>query len=183
MQMVREAEKIGRVVSERQRTGRSTATAERIARAGGLDAVEHIAQGEVQRLVTAPLDRLHKDRIITRREHDAGDWLRATAYMAAIDAGAMTVDWGRAGGGGRSARVPAVLTVEEMVQASQDWRAYCRDVRGVVRTVLDLVVIREQALDDVGQSVGGRRNARDARSWATGAIRVALGALADWRGR
>jgi len=180
---VREAEKIDRVVSERQRTGRATATAERITRAGGLEAVEHVAKGEVQRLVTAPLDRLHKDRIITRREHDAGDWLRATAYMAAIDVGALTVDWSRAGGGGRSSRVPAVLTVEEMVQASQDWRAYCRDVRGVVRTVLDLVVIREQALHEVGQSVGGRDNARDARSWATGAIRVALGALADWRGR
>lgn len=180
---IREAEKIGRVVSERQRVGKSSATAERIARAGGLDAVEHVAKGEIQRLVTAPLDRLQKDRVITRREHDAGDWLRATAYMAAIDVGAMTVDWERAGGGGRSSRVPAVLTVEEMVEASQDWRAYCRDVRGVVRTVLDLVVIHEQALEEVGKSVGGKRNDRDARSWATGAIRVALGALADWRGR
>ncbi len=182
---VREAEKLDRVVSERQRVGKATATAERIARAGGLDALEHADNGRVQRVLDAPLDRLWRFGEIEQREYEAGDDWRAVAYLAAVDPAALTVDWSRAGAGGRSSRVPAVLTVEEMAMAAITRRRQERHFRlgTIVRSVLDRALVHEDSLEEIGKRLFNIGNDRDARKVGLGAVRVALGALADWQGR
>ena len=180
---IQEADRISRVVAERERRGVSTATRERIAKVGA-DGVEHTEAG-TQRVNAAPLDRLWRAGTIEQREFEAGDDWRSIAYLAAVDASAMTVDWSRAGGGGRSSRIPPVLTVEAMASASITRRRYEQHFRlgTIVRDVLDRALVHEQSLEEIGRRVFGLANRRDATTAGLGALRASLGALADWQGR
>lgn len=168
-------------VAERERTGKQTATADRLLRAG--EGAYEVTPGDVQRILVAPLDRLFKDGRITAREHDTGDWFRALAYMAAIDPGTMSVDWNQAGGGGASAKVPAVFTSQRIADARIEYRRLEKAIRGVIWIVLRKALIHEHSLAEIGRAVFGHDNDRDARAAGAAGFRMALAALADWRER
>lgn len=141
-------------------------------------AVSRGAPISVQRLHSAPLDRLWKTGWITQREYDAGDSLRAKAYLAAIDPGAMTVDWS-ATGGGSSRRIPSMFSSQEVADARLHIRWLRELIGGVVWDILNLGVILERELDVLGRNIFGVRDAREAAVAARAGVRVALGSLAD----
>jgi hypothetical protein len=170
------------VVSERERTGQGTMTAERILKAGP-DGVE-TTPANVQRVIAAPLDRLWKRGEITQREYDAGDTFRTDAHIAAIDPGAPSVDWNRAGGGNPNVGVPSMFTSQTIADARSRWRRISDRIpeRSVVSTILFLGLIRETSLEEIGRSVFGLRDAKDAALSGKAGFRVALASLADHYG-
>jgi hypothetical protein len=135
-----------------------------------------------QRIVSAPLDRMYRDGRISQREWAAGDKYRSDSYLAAIDPGAGTVDWNRAGGGGAGSRVPVVFTTQTVADARIRIRATDKAMSDLARTVLSLALIREHNLEEIGQSVFGFRNHRDASASANAGFRVALSMLAHHYG-
>jgi hypothetical protein len=173
-------DRVRRVVGEAERMKRGSATVERIMRAG-TEALEVTPAG-IQRISQAPLDRLWRAGIITTREFEAGDRFRATAYLAAIDPGTMGVDWGAAGGGGRSARVPSMFTAQHIADARLDFRAAEKAIRGIVWRVLKLGLVDELALVEIGETVFARRDRREAAVAGSAGFQVALGACADYFG-
>lgn len=162
------------VVAELDPLGR--ATPERIAHAG--DQGTETAPNGRQRIIAAPLDRLLAAGFIALREFDAGDRLRADAYMAAIDPGALTVDWNRTNGG-FSARVPSVFSTQQVADARLRYRRLRRLIGGAVWETLHLAIIREADLPQIGGELFGIRDRREAIVAARVGIRVALAALAD----
>jgi hypothetical protein len=174
------AERVRRAVGERERTRQGTATVQRILKVGE-DGLEVTTTG-VQRLNQAPLDRLWHAGVIIRREFDAGDKLRALAYLAAIDPAAGSVNWSAAGGGGRSAKVPSMFTNQDIADARVDFRRIEKAISGIVWRVLYLALIKEIGLADVGESVFARHDAREARAAGTAGFQTALGAAADYFG-
>jgi len=180
-----ETDHIRRVVSERERIGRGTATVERIMRAGP-DALETTppTQDEpagVQRITQAPLDRLYRAGTISTREFQAGDRFRTLAHLAAIDPAAAGVDWG-ATGGGRAGKIPSMFASQRVADARLDLRRAEKAIRGVVWTVLWLGLVKELPLEEMGRSVFARRDAREASVAGAAALQVALGAVADYLG-
>jgi hypothetical protein len=131
-----------------------------------------------QRIVAAPLDRLWRAGVITQREYTAGDWLRADAYLAAIDPGASSVDW-MAPAGTLSGKIPSMFSAQHIADARIRYRDMQKRMRGVAWSVLYTAVISEATLYEVGRAVLGYRHQRDAPVAATAALRVALCALAD----
>lgn len=168
-------------VSERQRVGLGTATAERLAKTGE-DGREADPTGR-QRIVAAPLDRLWKAGFITQREFEAGDKYRADAYMAAIDPGSLSVDWSRTAGG-TSSRVPTVFTAQHIADARRRIRMVERAIphRSVVSLLLFFGVVREFGLREIGAQVFGIHDRKDAVLCAKAGLRVALASLADYYG-
>lgn len=179
-------ERIRNSVLERQRLGHGTATVERLMQAGHdgheLTPPTRATPAGVQRIIEAPLDRQWKTGAISQREFEAGDKLRALAYLAAIDPAGCGVDWNAAGGGGRSGKVPAMFTSQHIADARIDYRRVERAISGIVWRVLNLALIRETSLADLGQSVFGRQDRREAAVAGAAAFQVALGSLADWFG-
>lgn len=178
--------KVRNIVAERQRTGATTASAERILRAGAEDGYEILPPSEespsgVQRILAAPLDRMWKQGDITRREYEAGDKYRADRYLAAIDPAAGTVDWSRAGGGGTSNRVPSMFNSQTIADARVRVRKFEKmiPVKSTVAIVLFLGLIKELPFEEIGQTVFHIDNRRYARHAAHGGLRVALASAAD----
>lgn len=168
-------------VAERERTGQGTATAERLLKAGW-DGHE-LTPTNVQRILAAPLDRLWKERRITAREHDAGETFRSIAYLAAIDPGTMSVNWDMAGGAGWSPKVPVMFSSQKIADARIEWRRLEGAITGMTWTVLRLGLIRELSLVEIGRSVFGEGNDRDARVAGEAGLRLALNVVADAIGR
>ena len=164
------------IAGERERTGHSGATAERMAHAGS-DGIE-IGHHGIQRVVAAPLDRLRSAGVMTDREFAAGDKYRCDAFAARIDPAAPTVDWG-ALGGNFGPRVPSEYSSQAIFEARARHRQTLRCVRGVIRTVVELALIRELSLAEIGRSVFGRAGDRDATVAGTTGVRMACAALAD----
>ncbi|MEP0323283.1 hypothetical protein [Bauldia litoralis] len=178
--------KVERSVAERLRGGRGTATVERLLQADGGKAKTNPEGYETdstgrQRIVAAPLDRLHKDGKITRREFEAGDKYRADAYLSAIDPTTGSVDWASAGGGGRSSKVPSMFESQHIYDARKRWRDLNDKMKrgSVVSSILYLALIHERSIESIGENIFGAGNHRDARNAGYGGFRVALGALAD----
>lgn len=169
--------KVVRVVDERTRLGKTTSTVERIMHAGP-DALEHTRAG-VQRIVEPPLDRLHKQGFIVRAEFEAGDRYRADAYLAAIDPAAGSVDWNAAGGGGRSAKVPTVFSSQIIADARIRFRDIESRISGAVRIVARLALVKELPTYEIGASVFGYRDRKDAEVAGRVATRMACAALVD----
>ena len=164
-------------------TGPVSATKERLDKAEAFEIIPATGSNPaVQRVLAAPLDALWKDGRITRREFEAGEKLRADAYLAAIDPGTMSVDWERAGGGGRSRFVPSMFTTQHIADARIRYRHFEKSVRGLAATVLNLTLIKELSLEHVGRNVFNMEHSRDARGAGLGSFRVALNELADHYG-
>ena len=183
--MVAERERLDSPDHDKQRRG--SATVLRLLKAGedGFETTpaNREAPAGVQRIIAAPLDRLWKTGGITQREYEAGDRYRADAYMAAIDPGAMTVDWS-ATGGGFSSKVPAMFTSQQLADARIRWRRIEERIprQSVVSTVLFLALIKERSLEEIGRSVFARHDQREAAVAGHAGIRVALASLADCNG-
>lgn len=173
----RAREKVERTVAERRRLDRGTATVERIMHAGP-DALEHTKAG-IQRIVEPPLDRLHKQGFIVRAEYEAGDRFRALAYLAAIDPAAGSVNWEQAGGGGSSAKVPAVFSSQTVADARIRMREIEGKISGAIRIVARLALVKEIPLHEIGASMFGYRDRKDAEVAGRVATRMACAALVD----
>lgn len=177
-----EADKITARVAERQRVGLATATVERLLKVGE-DGHEHTPatsqQVSVQRVLEAPLDRLHRQGFITEAEFDAGDRYRADAYLAAVEPTVGSVDWNSAGGGGRSAKVPSMFGSQVVYDARRRVRAIDGRMSGVVRVVATLALVRERSLTEIGQAVFDFGNRNEAMIAGKVATRMACGALVD----
>jgi hypothetical protein len=175
-------QQIAATVAERQRLGLGTATVERLIQAGE-GGHEHTPatgqQASVQRVTEAPLDRLHRLGFITEAEFDAGDRYRADAYLAAVEPTVGSVDWNSAGGGGRSAKVPSMFGSQAVCDARRRVRAMEARMSGVTRVVATLALVREAHLHEIGQSVFGFRDRKDAAIAGRVATRMACGALVD----
>jgi len=130
------------------------------------------------KVVSAPLDRMWKDGRITQEEFNAGDRYRSDAYLAAVDPGAGTVDWNRAGSGGNGSRVPSVFSAQVVADARMRWRDSNRAMSELTRIVLAHALIDEHKLEEIGQAVFGFRNHRDAAASGQAAVRMALSGLA-----
>lgn len=193
---MRQEASLNTAVSERERLGRGSATVERLNRAGGRDGFEEVAAlpdidrngrpteaGTVQRVIMAPLDRLWKSGYITQREYDAGDRYRADAYLAAIDPGALSIDWNRTSGGS-SAKVPSMFNSQHIATARIRMRSIDQKIprHSIVSAALFLGLVKEKAFSELGQLLFGVRDAESASVAGRAGFRVALAALADCRG-
>ena len=158
------------------------ATLERLDKAAEVEVIEptHVEPSRRQRVLDAPLDRLWKAGTITQREYDAGDKYRADAYLAAVDPAASTVDWNRTGGG-FSGRVPDVFTSQVLADARIRWRRINERIpeRSVVATMLHLGLIMEQGFEEIGRSIFGHLDSREAVIAARAGFRITLASLAD----
>jgi len=159
-----------------ERGGGTSATAERLLQ-DDLD-VER-GHGGVQRMLAAPLDRLHKQGFIVRAEFEAGDRYRADAYLSAIDPAAGSVDWEQAGGGGRSAKVPTVFSSQIIADARIRMREIEGKISGAIRIVARLALVKELPTYEIGASVFGYRDRKDAEVAGRVATRMACAALVD----
>ena len=166
------------LAAERERTKQGTATPERIIKAG--DGFEkNVGRENAQRVVEAPLDRLRKSGRISGSEYEAGDRFRGDAYLAAVDPGSGTVDWQRAGGGGRSSFVPSMFESQHIYDARKRYREVQLCFRGLIWSVLQNALVHEHSLEEMGHALFGRSNKRDAAVSGDAGFRVALAALAD----
>lgn len=177
-----EAEKIAARVVERQRVGLSTATVERLLKVGD-DGHEHTPataqQVSVQRVLEAPLDRLHRQGFVTEAEFDAGDSYRADAYLAAVEPTCGSVDWNSAGGGGRSSKVPAMFGAQAVYDARKRHRMIEGRMSGVTRVVATLALVRETHLAEIGSAVFGFADRKEAMIAGKVATRMTCAALVD----
>lgn len=164
-------------VSERERAGLTTATAERLVQAGE-GGHEH-TQTNVQRITEAPLDRLHKQGFLSLSEWDAGDRYRADAYLAAINPSTGSINWDMAGGGGFSSKVPSVFGSQVVYDARRRWRFTESRLSGAIRTVAHLALVRESNLAEIGQVVFGYADRKDAAVAGRVATRMVCAALVD----
>ena len=175
-------------LAERDRTGQGDGpTPERLVKAGPdtrlIDATA-APEDEDRRqkrsyVLMAPLDRLQERGIITSREFEAGDKYRTDAFLAKIDPAAPSVDWGSLGGN-FGPRIPSQFQSQSVADARARWREVQKFVGGVVKTVLELALIRENSLEEIGRAVFARSRGRDAAVAGQAAVRVALGSLADY---
>lgn len=174
-----ELDKATAIVRERERIGRTSATPERMVKAG-LENVEVGVASNVQRVTDAPLDRLWKAGVITRREFEAGDRYRNDVYLAQVDPGPPTVDPNRAGGG-FGPRVPSMFTSQAIADARRRVREIERRIpqNSLVYGILRSALIRENDFDDIAQSFLGRRDRETVVPVAKAGVRVALASLAD----
>ncbi|MDP3937733.1 MAG: hypothetical protein Q8R92_06315 [Deltaproteobacteria bacterium] len=165
-------------VSERERGGRGTATVERLTQAG--EGGYEVDPTGRQRIVAAPLDRLWKVGHITQREFDAGDKYRGLHHVADLDPAAPSVDWGRVGGS-FGPRPPSMFTAQHIASAREQVRSIDKAIpdRSVVSVLLYLGLIKERALHEIGASIFGADNERDARNLGRAGFRTALASLAD----
>lgn len=166
-------------VEKRTAAGLTTATPERLAKAGVEgDGYEHTATN-VQRIVEAPLDRLWKAGFITQREFEAGENLRKIAHVATIDPSPQSVDLSRVGGG-FAAGTPSMFASQEIANARKKWRRIRELVpeRSTVWTMLWLGVVKEVTLTDLGVSLGIVER-KEAIAAGKSGFRVALSAFAD----
>ncbi len=170
-------------VMERERHGWGTATLERLRQPDcfGEDGYETTkpsreAPGGTQRVNTAPLDRMWKAGTITAADFNAGDMLRRDAFIAKINPGAPTVDWASLGSN-FGPRNPSMFSAQSIADARIRWRRYDDTVKGLIRSILDLALINEMALRDLGASLFARKDPREAAVAAEAGLRVALGAL------
>jgi hypothetical protein len=173
-------------MEQRQSTplpGREFPTRERIAHAGP-DGVEFIESTKGQRIVAAPLDRLWKDGRITQREWSAGDRYRSDVHVAGVDRGAPSVDWNRAGGSSSVSGTPSMFAAQSIADARLRYRETERSIpqRSRVAVVLFLALIREMGFAEIGESVFGITDRRDATSTGRAACQMALASLADHYG-
>ena len=170
------------LIADQDRPGFETANIERVAKAGpgGVETTPPSPKAPkgTQRIIAAPLDRLWKAGIITQNEFEAGEKYRADAYLAAIDPSAGTIDWNRAGGGGASSRVPSMFNSQVIADARHRVRDTERALNELVRTVLNKALIREHTFEEIGQSMFGLGNHRDAYVGGNVAVRVALSVAA-----
>lgn len=171
------------VVGEKKRTGHVTATAERIAQAGGLEATEQLppqpGHRAGQRILAAPLDRLWKEKKISGREYLAGERYRSDAYLSAVDPSTGSIDWERAGGGGRGRYVPTMFTHQACAEARIRWRRIANVVTGIVDQIVDMTLIKERPIEDVGLVIFRKNNQPQAIAAGLAGFRVALATLAD----
>lgn len=174
------AEKIVNQVAERERTHRGTATVARLIKAG--EGGVEIARNNVQRIVSAPFDRMVKDGKLTASERNAGEWYRATTYLAAVDPSTGAVNWDMAGNCGFSPKVPIMFSSQRVADARIELRRMEKAIRGIVATILWLALVKEKPLTEIGRSCFGQHNERDARAAGQAGVRVALAALANWLG-
>lgn len=166
------------IVGERERTQRGTATPERLVKAWeGFE--KNVGKEGVQRLSEAPLDRLWARGAITRSEFDAGDKFRGDAYLAAVDPASGSVDWARAGGGGRSSFVPSMYAAQHVYDARIRFREMEKFFRGVVWTLLKNGLVHEHSLEEIGRAIFARSDRREAAVAGQAGFRTALSALAD----
>lgn len=178
----RERDRVVRLVTERERGEKGTATVERLLRAGKKDEGFEVAPTGRQRLVDAPLDRLRKEGRITGREFDAGDQYRNDAYLAAIDPSAPTVDWNSVGTAFRP-KSPSMFSTQRIADARIKWRETEKNIRGLPARVLDSALIHEHPFEEIGRHVFGEGNEHYARAAAKAGLRVALSVLADYYGK
>ncbi len=167
-------------IRERERLGQGSATLDRLRKAGedGYETTPPTreAPGGTQRIIAAPLDRLWKAGTISRADYYAGDQLRLDAFRAKIDPAAPSVDWASLGGN-FGPRAPSMFNGQAIADARIRWRKYDKAVHGLIRSILDLALINEMALRDMGASLFARKDPREAAVAAEAGLRVALGAL------
>jgi hypothetical protein len=167
---------------------RETATPERLGHAGDAavetkpvldpDKLDRGAPLSYQRVVAAPLDRLRSTGAITEREFNAGDRLRADAYLAAIDPGTSSVDW-TATAGTLSGKVPSMFNSQHIADARIRYRDMQKRLTGLLWEVLEGAVVLEDSLESVGKRILDRRDNREATVAGHAGLRMALHALAD----
>lgn len=165
---------------ERERAGLTSATPERMAKAG-LENVE-VGQGTlIQRIVDAPLERLRKAGVITSREFQAGERFRNDAYLAQVDPSAPTVDHNKTGGG-FGPRAPSMYSSQAIADARRRHREieYRIPQNSLVHGLLTSALIRENDFEEIAYVFLGKRKDREsAVLTAKTGVRVALASLAD----
>lgn len=168
------------IASERERTHQGTATPERIARAGaGFE--KNVGREGAQRMVEAPLDKMFKSGRLGRDLFEAGDRFRGEAYLAAVNPGALTIDWRRAGGGGNKSNfVPAMFEHHHMTDASNRLNNMRKDLHGSTWNLLFDALVHEYSLEQIGLTHFGRNDKRQASAAGDAGLRVALCALSTW---
>lgn len=169
---------IKRMVAERERTGRGTATVERLKKP---DTEVETTQSDTQRVLSAPLDVLWKNGRIIRREFEAGEKYRTEHYLAGLEPSATTVDFD-AVGGAFSPKTPTMFNSQRIADARLNCRKLEKDMRGLNKTVLDKALIHEQGLIEIGEDLFGERTDAVARAAGRAAVRMALASLADYFG-
>lgn len=166
-------------VRKRTAANLTSATPERLAKAGS-EGYEH-TQTNVQRIVSAPLDRLYKSGLITKREYSAGDRYREDVYLAKVDPSAPSVDW-NATGTAYGPKTPAMFSAQKIADARIRTRAVEKvfSQRSAVRTLLDLGLLKEMNFEDMGAALFPLQDRRELTVAARAGFRVALSALADY---
>ena len=145
-----------------------------------LEAIEQTGTTEkIQRVMAAPLDREHRRGRITSREFQAGDKCRQDAHTAKIDPAAPSVDWNMLGGN-FGPRSPSAFQSQSIMDARHRHRDMKKGLSGLAVAIVDVVIVHENQLEDVGRGLFGYSNFRDARAAGFGALRVALGELATF---
>lgn len=179
-------DKIRTRVTERERIGLTSATPERVLKAGE-EGTEY-THSNVQRLHTGPLDKLWKNGELMHREFHAGDQFRLDHFRSRMDPGAPTVDWG-AIGGNFGPRNPSMFGGQEVADARLRWRKVQdtlgpkpRKRAGLVWTVLTNAILSENSAEELGAKIFGRGDRREARAAGHAGFQVALSALADFYG-
>ena len=167
-----------RMVAERERTGRGTATVERLTKP---NAEVETTQSGVQRVSESPLELLWKDARITRREYQAGEKYAEEHYIAGLDPSPSSVNWD-ATGGGFGPKAPSMYSSQRIADARLNWRKLEKDMRGLNKAVLDHALIHREPFAAIGGDLFGERNEHYARAAGRVAVRMALSSLADYFG-
>lgn len=170
--------RIALIVSERERLGRGTATPERLEKLP-LDSVE-VTTDQTQRVLTGPLQRLHKMGALTHREYWAGHQFQSDHYESHVDPGPPTVDL-NATSSRPASRSPSMFANQAIADARLRWRSTGRAFHhhGLLWNLLLNALVSEHTLEQLGHDFFGHRDRRDARAAAKAAFRTALSALAD----
>lgn len=166
-------------VRERTRAGLTSATPERMAKAG-LENVE-VGQGTlIQRIVDAPLDRMRARGEITDREFMAGEMYRNDHQTAQVDPGAPSVDW-NALGSGFGPRTPSMFQSQAVANARLRWRDIERAFppRSLVSAILKAALVSQNTLTDIGNLVMPSKDRKESIASGKAAFRMALAAAAD----
>lgn len=164
---------------ERERAGLTSATPERLAKAG-LENVE-VGQGTlIQRIVDAPLDRLRDRGEITDREFMAGEMYRNDHQAAQVDPGAPSVDW-NVMGAGFGPRTPSMFQSQAVANARLRWRDIERAFppRSLISVILKAALVSQSTLTEIGNLVMPSRDRKESIASGKAAFRMALAAAAD----
>ena len=165
---------------------KEVATPERLAKAGvqGVETILNdpvgIARGSpigVQRIVAAPLDRMWKAGLLASWEYEAGDKLRKDWHASELAGAIRSVDMDQTIGSAVS-HAPSMFVAQYVADARIRIRHVRHDVKGVVWDVLNLAVLLERDLADVGLMVFKVHDPREATVAGKCGLRVALGSLA-----
>lgn len=167
-------------VTERERTGKASATPERLLKAA--DLAEVTPQG-TQRINPTGLDSLLRHRQISIWEFQAGDEFRRDAAIAKRDPAPSTVDWDGIGGN-FGPRVPLEFSSQSIHDAIDRDRRARAALRGAGGTDLhDLIIIEQVCIHDwgplaIGRDILGRKHKRDAVVAGVAVIQLCLRRLA-----